>query len=371
MRTTPASSPPRVALFGPVHPFKGGIAQHTTALAHRLAGRGADVEVVSWRRPYPERLYPGQLTVERPEMAVFPRVDRLLSWNRPDTWVTAGRRVRDADVAVFAQVVPVQAVPYRTVMAALGRRGPKVAVICHNVLPHEPHRGDRALVAGLLRRADRVLVHSAPQARLAGELSRGPVVTASLPPHFPDAFSSRRPEPGVHRRLLFFGIVRPYKGLDVLLRALAAGPPDVRLRVAGEVWGGTEGWTAMAAELGLADRVEFLTHYIDAADVPALFADVDALVLPYREATGSQAVWTGFQFGVPVIATRTGELAAALREGVDGLVAEPGDVAGLAAAIEELYRPGRAEELRAAVSPVDGGPLWDVYLDRLLAGLGG
>lgn len=354
------------------------MAQHTTTLAHRLAERGADVRVVSWSRPYPRRLYPGQLTVERPEMRLFEQVERSLSWDRPDTWVAAGRRSRHADVAVFAHVVPVQAVPYRTAMAALGP-GPKVAVVCHNVLPHERHAGDRALVRSLLRRADRVLVHSATQAALAEELTaprrhgRGapPVLAASLPPFFPDAFAARRPEPGVHRRLLFFGIIRPYKGLDVLLRALAAGPAGVRLRVAGEAWGGTEHWERLCTDLGLAGRVEFRTGYIDATEVPGLFSDVDALVLPYREATGSQGVWTGFQFGVPVIATRTGELAVALREGVDGLVAAPGDVDSLAAAISELYRPGRAEDLRAAVRPVDAGALWQVYLDRLLDGLAG
>lgn len=349
------------------------MAQHTTALAHRLAGRGARVEVLSWSRPYPRLLYPGQLTVDRPEITPFEPVDRCLAWSRPDTWVAAGRRVRDHDLAVFAHVVPAQAVPYRVAMTALGDRA-RVAVICHNVLPHESHRGDRRLVRSLLGRADRVLVHSAAQAAVAAEVTGGDgtgIVAADLPPFFPDAFAPRRPAAGVHHRLLFFGIVRPYKGLDVLLQALADGPPDVTLRVAGEVWGGTERWHRRCAELGIGGRVEFLTHYIDAADVPALFADVDALVLPYREATGSQAVWVGSQFGVPVIASRAGALADAVTPGVDGLVVEPGDAAGLAGAIAELYRPGRAEGLRAQVRPVDPGPLWDTYLDRLLDGLVG
>src|SRR5438270_6156842 len=283
MRITPASDPPRIAVFGPTHPFKGGVAQHTTTLAHRLRERGAEVRVVSWSRPYPERLYPGQLTVDRPEMAVFEPVERSMAWNRPDTWIGAGRRARTVDAAVFAHVIPVQAVPYRAVMAALhptfGRAGggPKVAVICHNVLPHERHRGDRLLVGSLLDRADRVLTHSDAQAALAAELIGPPavagtkVVAASLPPFFPDAFAPRRPEPGVHRRLLFFGIVRPYKGLDVLMEALAAGPPDVRLRVAGEVWGGPGALEARAEDLGIADRVELVTRYIAAEEVPDLF----------------------------------------------------------------------------------------------------
>lgn len=372
MSATPPDSPLRVVVFGPTHPFKGGVAQHTTTLAHQLVRRGHTVDLVSWSRPYPERLYPGQLTVEVPEIDPFGSVERTLSWNRPDTWLAAGRRHRGADVAVFAHVVPVQAVPYRVSMAALGS-GPRRTVLCHNVIPHERHPGDRMLVSGLLRPADRVLVHSADQAALAAGLAGGrvPVVAASLPPNFPDAFTARRPQAGEHRRILFFGIVRPYKGVDVLLRALAAGPPGVRLRIAGEVWGGLEALRSLCAELGVEDRVELMTGYIDATAVPDLFADVDALVLPYREATGSQAVWTGFQFGVPVIATRTGELAAAVTEGVDGLVAEPGEVDSLAAALHELYRPGRAEQLRAGVQPVDVDARWSLYLDRLLGGAHG
>jgi glycosyltransferase involved in cell wall biosynthesis len=165
---------------------------------------------------------------------------------------------------------------------------------------------------------------------------------------------------------LFFGLVRPYKGVDVLLRAMADGPDDVMLRVAGEVWGGRAEWDELIAELGLTDRVEFIDGYVSAAEVPALFADVDALVLPYRTSTGSQAVWTGFQFGVPVIATRAGHLADSVTDGVDGLVAEPGDVASLSEAIKKFYRDGTALRLRENVRPVDPEPYWRRYLEAVI-----
>jgi glycosyltransferase involved in cell wall biosynthesis len=102
--------------------------------------------------------------------------------------------------------------------------------------------------------------------------------------------------------------------------------------------------------------------------VPRLFADVDALVLPYKSATGSQAVWTGFEFGVPVIATTAGHLADDIRDGVDGLTVPPDDPAALAEALARFYAPGVAERMRAAVRPVDPGPYWDRYLAALLAG---
>lgn len=354
-----------IAVVGPTHPIKGGVSQHTTVLAKRLAADGHDVEIVSWLRQYPQRLYPGQQIVEEPEFDPFEPTLRLLSWNRPDSWVRAARRIRRADVVIFAHITPVQVPPYWSMMKA--RRGSgRHVVICHNVLPHERVWMDRRLVSALLGRSDLVVVHSEREGAQARSLTRARVVAAQMPPHLPDGFVQRTPLPGEHRRLLFFGLVRPYKGLDVLLRALAQGPGDVRLRVAGEFWGGLRTTQVLCDELGISDRVELHDRYVEAHEVPSLFADVDALVLPYRNATGSQAVWTAFQFGVPAIATQAGHFPDDVREGVDGLLVEPDDVPALAKALHRFYEPGTPERLRSNVRPVDPAPYWDEYLHALL-----
>src|SRR5665647_660572 len=356
----------RIAVVGPTHPFKGGVAQHTTVLAQRLVAAGHEVVIVSWLRQYPQRLYPGQQTVDQPELDPFKPTSRALSWNRPDSWVRVAWRLRKVDLVIFAHITPVQVIPYRTMIATLSGCRARTAVICHNVLPHERSRTDGALVSLLLRAADLIVVHSEEQAAEARHLTGKPIHVAQLAPFMPTGFVRRAPLVGEHRRLIFFGLVRPYKGLDVLLRALAAGPPDVRLRVAGEFWGGTAATLELCRELGIAERVELRDGYVAADEVPTLFSDVDALVLPYRTATGSQDVWTGFEFGVPVIATRAGHLADDIREEVDGLVAEPDDVASLAEALNRFYQPDTCEKMRSAVRPVDPQPYWDRYLDVLL-----
>jgi len=353
----------RIAIVGPTHPIKGGVAQHTTTLAHRLRAAGHDVEIVSWHRQYPRRLYPGVQTVDAPEHETFEPTRRALSWNRPDSWVREARRLRRHDLVVLAHVTPVQVPPYLAMLTVL--RGTRTAVVAHNVLPHERSRVDRVLVSALLRRAGTVLVHSDAQRREAESLTATPVVQARLAPHLPAGFVQGRPRDGVHRRLLFFGLVRPYKGVDVLLRALARGPDGVCLRVAGEFWGGTGAIRELCRELGIEDRVELLDGYVAADRVPELFADVDALALPYRTATGSQAVWSAFQFGVPVVCTDAGHLADDVRPGVDGLVVPAGDEDALAAALDELYRPGVAERMRAHVAPVDPDPYWRDYVHAL------
>lgn len=357
----------RIGIVGPTHPIKGGVSQHTTVLAKRLADAGHDVEIVSWLRQYPKRLYPGTQEVSAPEFEPFEPTRRLLSWNRPDTWVRVGRQLRDRDLVLIAHITPVQVVPYRTLIAALHGGRARVVIVSHNVLPHERSRIDTRAVSWLFNASDRVIAHSDAEAAIARTLTRTPVVAAAIAPFLPDDFVRRAPAPGEHRRLIFFGMVRPYKGLDVLLRALAKAPSDVRLRVVGEFWGGTAETEQLCRELGIADRVEIRDGYLPADQVPDQFADVDALVLPYRTATGSQGVWTAFEFGVPAIATRAGHLADDVRDGVDGFVVTPDDVDELADALNRFYQPGVPEKLRAEVKPVDPDPYWRRYLDGLFS----
>ncbi|WP_250284945.1 MULTISPECIES: glycosyltransferase [unclassified Frankia] len=426
---TPAPARSRIAIVGPAHPYKGGVAQHTTELAHRLAACGHDVRLESWSAQYPARLYPGRQRVDAPETRPFPATSYPLSWRRPDTWPRLGRRLRtgvDAvDAVVVVVVTPIQAPAYLGVLAGLrppaprpgnapagGGRGsapaggvpaengravrvgrglptiggredrPVVLALCHNVLPHERRALDVPLVRAVLRRVSGVLVHTPAEAERARGLTTRPVWVAPMAPHLGAAGGavSDRTRDGAAgrtrdgaaggRRLLFFGLVRPYKGLDVLLRALAAGPPDVRLTVAGEFWGGVDDTRRLVGELGLAGRVELRPGYVPAAEVPALFTAADALVLPYRSATATQNVDLAHRHGLPVVATAVGMLGQAVRDGVDGLLAAPDDPGSLAAALRRLYEPGVLDTLRAGIVPPDADAAWERYLTVLHEALG-
>lgn len=340
-------------------------------LARQFQAAGHETRIISWLRQYPERLYPGQQNVEQAEFAPFDDVERPLSWNRPDSWLRTARRLRREDLVVFAHTTPIQVPPYWLMARTLRQHRPRTVVLCHNVLPHERRRVDPSLVRGLFDACDAVVTHSVAEAAEARRLTVRPVVGLTLAPHLPDAFVPQTGSTGVHRRLLFFGLVRPYKGIDVALRALAEGPADVRLRIAGEFWHNYEETVELVRALDLTDRVEIRPGYVPAGEVPTLFADVDGLVLPYRSATGSQQVWTAFHFGVPVIVTRVGELAADVRDGVDGFVVEPDSVESLADAIRAFYEPGVTLRMREQVKAVDPAPRWKTYIDGLIAAAGG
>lgn len=373
----------RIAVVGPTHPNTGGIVHHTTELAHHLAESGHDVDLVSWSAQYPGFLHPGTIRVpgDEPEVRVFPRTRYALAWWNPLTWWRTGGRLRHYDAVVLVHAATVQVPTYLAMLKALrGRRGvaarrPRVVVVAHNVLPHERHRGDATLVRALFSRVDGVLLHSEELAELARPMvgTGVQVVVADIPPHLPVAPQPRRavdPDEPPHNQLLFFGTVRRYKGLDVLLRALA-NIPDVRLVVAGDIWSGAGALRDQIASLGLTDRVTLRSGYVAGAAIPALFRDVDALVLPYRAGTASQNVLLAHAMGVPVIATRAGTLGSQVHDGVDGVLAEPNDVPELTSALRRFYAPGMPARLRAGVPAVDIESSWTGYVEVLAATLAG
>src|SRR6478735_4417000 len=314
----------RIAIVGPTHPHKGGVAAHTTMLAHHLADAGHDVTLVSWAHLYPSKLHHADASVPDgvPEVPPFPRTIRALSWARPDTWVRAGRRLRDVDailvVHVMPPVVPAHLALLRAAGAVPGGAGPRPqsVVVCHNVMPHEPHPGDARLMSVLFSRVDSVLVHSADQATVAHELGARRVSVADLPPHIPGGDPIHRgPRPGP-TRLLALGLIREYKGIDVLLRAMRT-VPEVTLTIAGEIWGANRGVISrLASDPALAGRVEIRDGYVPADALASLLADHDVLALPYRSATASQNVILGHAHGLPVLASDIAPFSQQVAEGV-------------------------------------------------------
>jgi glycosyltransferase involved in cell wall biosynthesis len=252
------------------------------------------------------------------------------------------------------------------------------------VLPHESRPADKQLTQWLLRSTGAALTHSAEEAARARILAPDALVTAArMPPHLPAAAAAvplrdhvphdgltippRVPGPGPCR-LLFFGIVRPYKGLDVLLRAMARAPEQLTLTVAGEFWGKAESETrSLIRRLRLTGRVTVRPGYVPADQIPGLFGAADALVLPYRSATSSQNAWLAFEYGLPVVVTRAGTLADPVRDGVDGVVCDPGDEDDLLRALVRISAPGETQRLRSAVQAADPCRYWKEYLDALLS----
>jgi glycosyltransferase involved in cell wall biosynthesis len=346
----PGSPAAPLAVIAPVHPLVSGAAQFNTAMVNALAELGP-VQALSWRRLYPPLLHRRDThdRVSRP--ARVPEAQALLDWADPRTWRRALGRIAagGARALVVPWVHPVMAPPYRHLLRHAPQGCARV-LICHNVEPHEPVPAGRLLTRSVLRHCDLCVVHSSHQADELAELGFGaiPVLGAFHPRFAADDLSAlptasqiraeraRQGEPELS--LLAFGAIRPYKGIDLALRALARVPRErrVRLTVAGVFWDGGAELRALVDELGLGDRVELRDGFVSNEDAALLFCAADAALLPYRSATQSGVVQLAFAYGCPVIATAVGGLVEAIADGENGILCPPEDLDALARAIERV-----------------------------------
>ena len=361
----------RIALLGPLWPYRGGIAHFGAGLARALAARGHDVRPVTFRRQYPERLFPGATQFEPgPAPPGVPRAPMWLDTLDPRTWTRTADRIAEggAEVAVVPYWTPLMAPMWGVVARRFRARGVTVIALVHNAIPHERRPGDLALGRFALAPCDGVLALSD---RVADDLARlgvsAPVRTAAHPVY--DGFGAAPPRPEARRRLglpadaptfLFFGFVRRYKGLQVLLDAwggVADRVPDARLVVAGEFYADEDALRAQAA--GFGDSVRFDAGYISDDRVGLYFAASDAVVQPYVSATQSGVAQIAFHYGRPVVTTDVGGLAETVPDGVAGLVVPPGDPAALADALVRFVEEELGESLEAGVRRQRAAHSWD------------
>jgi len=348
--TAEAGTRDPLAVVAAVHPLASGAAQFNTAMVTALCELGP-VHTLSWRRLYPPLIH-GRDTLDRiSHRPRLPHADMMLDWIDPRTWRAALRRIAatGSRAIVLPWVHPVMAPPY---LYLLRHAPPEIArvVICHNVEQHEPVPFERCVSRSVLRHADLLVVHASHQAaELAGLGVTGGRVLGAFHPRFAaadlcelprreqvEAERGRQGHPGLS--LLAFGAIRPYKGIDLGLEALARVPSRLRARltVAGVFWDGAAQLRRRISELGLEDRVELRDGFQSNEQAALLFSAADASLLPYRSASQSGVVQLSFAYGVPVVATSVGGLAEAVTDGVDGILCPPGDVGELTAAIQRM-----------------------------------
>lgn len=335
------AKPPPIVLIGPTHPYTGGISQHTTRLALELEQAGHSPVVESWRAQYPTRLYPGTTTVPdgEPEIGIPQRVNTDLAWYSPVSWWRVGKRHRGARIIVNIPTA-FHAVPYSVISFAAGPSS-DVWGIAHNVRPHDAGRLSQRLMSWLLRRLDRVIVHGDDARSMAVDMGvdEDAIAVVSLPSPWPvSTHNSAGKKHAGPVRLLFFGTIRPYKGLDVLLEAVSH-TPDVTLTIAGEFWEQRDTYDQLISSLGLAGRVTIIPGYLPSSRFEEVFGSADVLVLPYRSGTGSIVREVGFRFGLPVIATTVGSIGDGIDHDTTGLLIEPNSVQALTDAIAAANSP--------------------------------
>jgi glycosyltransferase involved in cell wall biosynthesis len=377
----------RSVLIGPIYPYRGGIAHYTAMLHRALREHGHEVLLVSFKRQYPQWLFPGQSDKDPSDDSIG--IEEAQYWIdslNPITWLVTSWRIRrcQPDVVILSWWTTFWA-PAWFVIGMLHRLflSRPLVILCHNVLPHEARPWDRWLVRAVLRWGTRFIVQSIQEEKQL--LTLIPRAQADIVPHpIYDMLADQRMSREEARRrlglpldervLLFFGIVRQYKGLADILAALPeilAQLGSVTLIVAGEFWDDKRPYQEMIERLGVDKSVIIEDRYIPNAEVAIYFSATDVLVAPYRHTTGSGVVQMAKGFGTPVITTDVGGLATMVIDGKTGFVVPPGDLGALATAVTRYFHEAHGTRMRQAITQSVGVFSWEALirsLERIVQG---
>ncbi len=366
--------PMKLVVLGPGHPFRGGIATTTTALVLAMRERGHVVDFLTPIRQYPRWLYPGGSGGR--DAGACPAVEgaqRIIDPLNPAAW-PRGRR------AALAAGADVWAVPYWTWAWAgwwkflLAADGPPVVGIVHNPVDHDSGSLARAAASAVLSRCRGLFTHAvALESLLAADYPEVPIASHPLPAtsveEWPDRDAARRAVglPLNRRVAVFAGLIRPYKGVDLLLEAMACLPVgnDWLLLVAGEPWG-EEGARLVRRTMtaDLQGRVKLDLRWLNEAELGNVLAAADLLVLPYRGGSQSAMAPLALARGVPVLTTNVGGLPEVVRDGINGRVVSAGSVRELADALMALDT-GSLKQLAAGARETSGRLTWAGYAEAL------
>jgi glycosyltransferase involved in cell wall biosynthesis len=327
----PAGDRTRVVVVGSGWRFLSGISYYTCRLSNALDER-FDVGTVLMRRLLPARLYPGRVRIGR-RLSELSYAEGVRVFDGVDWWGVPSlvRAVRFVlrfrpEVLVLQWWTGTVLHSYLVLCLAARLAGIRVVIEFHEVQDtgEAAHRWAaayvRRLIRPLLRRTDGVVVHSRFDLAALRQTYGLDGVPAEIALHGPyDHHESvdpatRRPTAGAGCRLLFFGTIRPYKGLEDLVEAFEQLPDGYHLTVVGETW---EGWTlpaSMIAESPVADRITLVNRYVADAEVDRFFAAADVVVLPYRRSSASGPLHIAMSHGLPVVVTSVGGLVEAAEE---------------------------------------------------------
>ncbi|HPB89099.1 MAG TPA: glycosyltransferase [Bacteroidales bacterium] len=342
----------RIAYLSTFYPFRGGIAQFNANLYEELAKKH-QVRAFTFSRQYPSLLFPGktQYVTERDKAKVVEST-ALLDTINPFTYFSTAKIIAslEPDVVVMKYWMSYLAPSLGMVAKLLRKKGIKVVTILDNVIPHERKFFDKPFSRWFLKQNSGCIAMSSSV--LDDMLSLTPDKPYILQPHpLYDHFGAKMEKEKACERLgikpdkknlLFFGLIRDYKGLDLLIEAMKHLDDSYRLIIAGESYGSFDKYqeqikNLIAKNSSLAERIVVFNRYIDDDEVPAFFSASDLCVLPYKSATQSGITAISLHFEIPVIATRTGGLAETVEEPGIGIIADEISAEGIVRAIESYF----------------------------------
>jgi len=369
----------KIISIGPAYPFRGGLASFNDRLAQQFTAEGHDIEIITFTVQYPEFIFPGktQFTDGPPPENV--KISRRLNSINPFNWISTGLKIKKAkpDILLIRFWLPLMGPCFGTVARIVKSNRHTVALcIFDNVIPHEKRPGDKLLTRYFTRSIDGAVVMSDTVLNELKEFSSNLPVRFSPHPLFDnygsmvvrnDALAALNLDSG-YSYLLFFGFIRAYKGLDILIEAFS----DERLRnrklkllVAGEFYEDDAPYRSLIKKYNLENDVIFFDHFIRDTEVPLFFSAADIVVQPYKSATQSGVTQIAYFFEKPMLVTDVGGLKEIVPDGICGYVVRP-EPGLIASALLDYFEKNRKAEFTIGVKHEKEKFSWDKMTAAIL-----
>lgn len=363
----------KIAIFSSFYPFRGGIAQFSSRLFRALQST-SEVKAFTFRNQYPKILFPGKTQlVEDGDAVENVNADRILDGLNAFTYANGVRKIKkfQPDVLIVNHWMSFFGWLNRSLAKAVGKQTKKVLLV-HNLFPHEKRFFDKCMINKFIGQYDGYVVMSE---KIGKEIKQFVPEAKILQLEHPwyDHFGTlkdqeeARIELGLDRHkktLLFFGLIRTYKGLDLLIDAFELLGEDFQLVIAGEVYGNENELKNKISVCKRKGDIHFYNRYINDSEVSLYFSATDICVLPYRSATQSGVTAVSFFLNVPVVVTPVGALPKIVLESGGGIVADNISPEGISQAIDELFSKGTTR-FKKNIEATKANYSWDHFAAQL------
>ncbi len=368
----------KVTIIGPAYPYRGGIALFSNRLAEEFQTEGHEVNVVTFQLQYPSFLFPGK-TQFAEGRAPNLKIERLINSVNPFNWISVGKKLKNqkADLVIFTYWMPFMAPCFGAIAKHIKKnKHSKIVALVHNFIPHERHRFDSKLSNYFAKQMDGFIAMSDSVMNDIKQFDTAKPKKISPHPlydNFGKAISRDQALANLgldatNRYLLFFGLVRKYKGLDLALKALADESfkdGKTKLIVAGEFYDDEAPYRAIIKQNGLEDRVILHNHFIPDEEVANYFCAADIIVQPYKHATQSGVTQIAYHFDKPMLVTDVGGLKEIVPNSV-GYVVNPNEKE-IADALVDFYHNNRTEEFIKGVKEEKQKYSWAKMVEAILS----
>ena len=367
----------KVFIIGPAYPLRGGLATFDELFCKAFIKQGHQCEIISYSLQYPNFLFPGSTQYDTSGIA--PKdiiIHTLINSINPLSWIKTANFIKEQkpDFIVFRFWIPFMGPALGTIARLVRKSGIKILAITDNVIPHEKRPGDEAFAKYFINGCDGFVTMSKAVMKDLEKYSDTAYKKYLLHPLY-TSFGEKLPKTEARKKLgisnddhivLFFGLIRKYKGLDLLLEAFKElkSKSEIKLIIAGEFYEDKQPYLDLINLYGIQNQVILHDKFIPNEEVRFYFSAADLVALPYRSATQSGVTQVSFHFEVPTLVTNVGGLGEIIPDKVAGYVVEPNGLA-IADGINDYFENHRIEAYTEGMKKEKQKYDWSIFVDAV------